>query len=145
MGHSKCTPSIAGNRGFRPELAREDAAAEHAEILKAKNAVQTVDYACRYILPALPNGTAKVPVYYAARYSGQFLWDTYQHDIVYAANKLVKTVAKEQIIPMVSGAIWSYVDDKILVSGASKALAKPAEEAFNETFATIIERGVDAL
>ena len=145
MGHSKSIPSIVTSGDFRPELTREEAAAEHAEVLKTKNAVQTVDYACRTILPWLPDGSAKLPVYYVARYGAQFLLDTQQHGVEYAAKKLVKTVAREQIIPVATAAIWSYVDDKILVSGASKALAKPAEEAFNETFVTIIERGVDAL
>lgn len=145
MGHSKCTPSITTSGGFRPDLTREEAATEHADILKAKNAAQTVDYACRTILPLLPDGSAKVPAYYAVRYGIQFLVDTQRHGAEYAAKKLVKTIAREQIVPMITAAIWSHVEDKILVTGASKALAKPAEDALNETLATIIEKGVDAL
>ena len=145
MGHSKCTPSIAKSGGFKPDLTRVEVAAEHAEILKAKNAAQTIDYACKTILPLLPDGSAKVPAYYAVRYGVQFLLDTQEHGAEYAAKKLVKTIAREQIVPMVTSAIWSHVEDKILVTGASKALAKPAEEAINETLSAIIERGVDAL
>lgn len=145
MGHSKSTPSIATGSGFRPDLTREDAIAEHAEVLRAKNAVETVDYACRYILPMLPNGSAKVPAYYAIRYGAQFLIDTQKHGAEYAAKKLVKTVVRKHVVPAATAAIWSHVEDKILVTGASKALAKPAEEALNEALATIIEKGVDAL
>jgi len=149
MGHSKSTPSIAKNKGFRPELTRKKAAEEHADILKEKNAAQTMDYACRCILPMLPNGSAKIPVYYTVRYSVQFLWDTQQYGVDYAAKNLFKgvieTITKEQIIPMVTKEIWSRVDDEILMSGANKALAKVAEEALSETLATIVEKGIDAL
>jgi hypothetical protein len=145
MGHSKSTMSIVTSGGFRPELTRDEAVAEHAEVLKAKNAAQTMNYVCRYILPLLPNGSAKVPAYYAIRYGVQFLLDTQQHGAEYAAKKLVKTIAREQIVPMATALIWSHVEDKILVTGTSKALAKPAEEALGETLSTIIEEGVDAL
>lgn len=146
MGHSKSTPSIATSGGFRPDLTRrEDAISEHAEVLRGKNAIETVDYACRYILPMLPNGSAKVPAYYAIKYGTQFLIDTQRHGAEYAAKRLVKTVVREHVVPAAMSAIWSHVEDKILVTGANKALAKPAEEALSEALTTIIERGVDAL
>jgi len=145
MGHSKSAPSVASNKNFRPNLSREEAVTEHARVLKAKNAVQTVDYACQYILPALPDGAAKVPVYYTVRYGAQFLWDTYKHDISYAAKNFTKTFVVEQVIPQVSSAIWGQIEDRVLKSEASKALAKPAEEAFNEVLTRIAIKGVDAL
>ena len=145
MGHSKCTPSIATSSKFRPELTREEAAVEHADVMKAKNAAQTVDYVCKTILPLLPDGSAKVPLYYTIRYGAQFLLDTQEHGAEYAAKKLIKTIAREEIISTVTSIIWSHVEDNILASDASKALAKPAEEALNEALATIIEKGADAL
>lgn len=118
---------------------------EHIQILKDRNAVQTVDYFCRYVLPVLPNGAAKVPVYYAVRYGAQFLYDTQQHGAEYAAKRFVATVIKDQVIPMATSYIWNAVDDKIVSAGINKSLAKPAEEALGDAIGAIIERGVDAL
>jgi hypothetical protein len=144
MGHSKYSKSIASEK-FRPSMTKAQAQREHAKTLSEKDAVQTVDYFCRYVLPVMPNGAAKVPVYYAVRYGAQFLYDTHHNGAEYAAKQFVTTVVKDQVISMATSYIWSAVDDRIISTGTNKALAKPAEEALGDAIGAIVEMGIDAL
>lgn len=144
MGHSKYTKSIASEK-FRPGMTKDQAQREHAQVLSEKDAVKTVDYFCRYVLPIMPNGAAKMPVYYAVRYGAQFLYDTRHHGAEYAAKQFVTTVVKDQVVSMSTSYIWGAVDDRIVSAGVNKALAKPAEEALGDTISAVVEMGIDAL
>jgi len=145
MGHSKIVTSAVGSGRFKPELSREDVYAEYACILKSKKGTQVVDYLCETLLPLLPDGSAKLPLYYTVRYGIQFMWDAEQYGLEYAAKKLAKKVVKEQVIPLITSMIWDHIEDELVENGASTALVKPAEEALNKTLVAIFEKGVEAL
>ena len=146
MGHSKRTFSVVGSRGFKGGgSSRDKTISEYIGTVDAKNASEIVDYAVQYILPALPDGSTKLPVYYSIKYGGQFILDAYNHDIDYALKNLGKSVTEDLIIPAVVDGLWSSVGTTTVQYGANTALQKFAEDALKEAMFEVLTRGVDAL
>ncbi len=145
MGHSRRTKSVASSGAFKPDLSRDEAQAELSETFQNKEAAKTVDTLCRYTIPVLPNGSAKLPSYEAIRYGGKFLWDVKKHGVKEATKNFTKSYVGGKIAYGVTNAVVEQASDAILDSGANKALANSAEEALSETISSIVLKGADAL
>ena len=146
MGHSKRTFSVVTSGSFRTDgKSREETLEEYIDVINSKDPIRIVDYGIRYILPFMPDGSSKIPIYYCIRYGIQFLVDTQQHNVGYATKTLVKTTLKEHVVPYVVDTAWDSIESNVVQSGANKALVRFSEEAFKETMNEIMLRGVDAL
>jgi len=145
MGHSKRTMSVVGSRSFRTANTREETLNQYLETINSKDAVRIVNYGVKYILPFLPNGSAKMAIYYCIRYGIQFLQDSQQHGIENATRNLVKTAVREHIVHYAVDYIWDSIEGNVVQSGANKALVSFSEQAFKETMNEIMIRGANAL
>lgn len=145
MGHSRRTKSVATSGAFKPNLSRDEAQTELAETFQNKEAAKTVDTLCRYTLPILPNGSAKLPAYEAIRYGGKFLWDVRKHGVEKATRNFVTSYLGPKLTYEATNAVVERASEGILDSGANKALANSAEEALSETISSIVIEGADAL
>lgn len=145
MGHSKRTFSVVSNSSFRTADSREETLNEYMETISSKDATKIVDYGVRYILPFLPDGSAKMPIYYCVRYGIQFLRDSQEHGVEQATQNLAKTVVREHIVPYAIDYMWDSIEGNVVQSGANKALVSFSEQAFKETMNEIMIRGANAL
>jgi len=145
MGHSKRTFSVVRSNSFRTASTRKETLDTYMETISSKDAVRIVDYGVRYILPFLPNGSAKMPIYYCIKYGIQFLQDSQKHGIEQATQNLTKTVVKEQIVPSAVDYMWDSIENNVVESGVNKALVNFSEQAFKETMNDIMVNGVDAI
>lgn len=146
MGHSKRISSVVTSSSFKVgDLSREEVIDDYIETISSKDTKKILDYCIRYIIPFLPNGSAKMPVYYCIRYGAQFLADSQKYGAEQAAENLAKTFIREQVMMFAVGYICDSVEERVLQSGASKSLAMFSEVALKETMSTIWIEGVDAL
>ena len=146
MGHSKRSPSVVSSSSFRTNgHSREETLDKYTETISSKDAAKIVDYGVRYIIPFLPNGSAKMPIYYCVRYGIQFLRDSQEHGVEQATQNLAKTVIKEHVVHYAVDYMWDSIESNVVQSGANKALVSFSEQAFKETMNDIMINGADAL
>lgn len=145
MGHSRRTKSVSTSGEYRPDLSRDEAQAELAELVEKEGAASTVDTLIRYFLPLLPDGSAKLPLYEAARYGGKFLWDVEKHGLQKAVENLAISYVRGKVAHEAINGVVGQVSQSVVDSGANRALANFAEEALSETMSSIMVRGADAL
>jgi len=149
MGHSKRARSIVGSRNYLGsggvKATNQDKLDEFTEKINNKDQEQISEYAVKYLLVALPNGSSKIVVYYCLKYGIQFLKDSQENGVEYATRNLAGTIIKQHVVGAVINSAWDHIEGHVIQENANKGLSRFAEEAFKETMSEIITKGVDAL
>ncbi|MDO8623255.1 MAG: hypothetical protein Q7R52_03330 [archaeon] len=149
MGHSKRARSIVGHKNFSGsggiKATNQEKLNEFTNKISNKDQAQISEYAVKYLLIALPNGSSKIVIYYCLKYGIQFLKDSQEDGVEYATKNLAGTIIKQHVVGEVIDSAWDHVEDHVIQENANKGLSRFAEEAFKETMSEIITKGVDAL
>jgi len=109
----------------------------------AEKAAPIVDSAIKTVLPMLPNGSAKTPMYYAGTEGLRFLMDVDKYGFEEAVKREGVRLTRELVAPRTSDALWSKVSEKD-PGLANSPMGTYAERAFKKTMNDIITRGVEA-
>jgi len=148
MGHSKRARSVvscSNYKGGGGVATKQENMNEFIDKISEKDIEKIFKYTIKYILPALPNGSSKIVIYYCIKYGIQLLKDSQEVGVEEATKKLAKTVITQHVVPMAINAAWDCIDDHIIQENANKGISRFAEEAFKETMSEVITKGVDAL
>lgn len=138
MGTSRGKPSFGGMTPERARGIRE----------KGERAAAITDAALSFALPVLPNGAAKAPIYFGAKFLWGFCRDVQKDGFEKAAKNSLVNYAKSEAIGFVasevSTGIWNnYVESKI-PSNVNPQLKGFAEQALHQTVNEVFTQGADA-
>ena len=68
MGHSKRTRSVVGSGNYSGSggsgADKQEKIDEFVEVIDEKDKEKITEYSIKYLLPALPNGSSKIVIYY---------------------------------------------------------------------------------
>ena len=103
--------------------------------------MEDVDTAMRIVLPLLPDGSAKMPLYCAAYEAVYFAYQWKENGLEHAARESGRRIGKEYLVPTVVNRSW----ERISRHSPQTPLTGYAEKAYKRTMSQILNRGVDAL
>jgi hypothetical protein len=109
----------------------------------AKKAAPIVDSTIKIVLPTLPNGSMKVPIYYGGTEGLRFLMDANKYGFEEAVKKEGVRLTQQFVAPQISDGLWSKVAEKA-PGLADSPMGAYAERAFKKTMNDIVTRGVEA-
>ena len=109
----------------------------------ARKAAPIVDSGVKTVLPMLPNGSTKAPIYWSASEGIRFCYDVHKNGMEQALKNEGVRLTQTFVAPQISSVLW----EKIAERGpelANSPVGKFAERAFKDTMNDIITRGVEA-
>lgn len=146
MGHSRRTQSVAKASDY-VAFATDEGGGGLLELEEANLQKKTLmaDRAIRIILPLLPNGAAKAPVYYGISRGARFLIDVNNQGFEEAVKNIAGRAIRENIIPEVVKITWNSIEEQIADEKIERPLMEYAEDAYKSTMTRILNEGVNAL
>jgi len=108
-----------------------------------RKAAPIVDSGLKTILPLLPDGHTKAPLYWAASEGVRFCVDVHDKGLEQALKNEGVRLTQKFIAPQISGALWNKIAEKDPAL-ANSPVGKIAEKAFKDTMNDIITKGVEA-
>jgi len=112
---------------------------------KPENSAEIFDAVMRALLPFLPDGSVKTPIYCAASELIRFAYAIEDQGLERAMVSTGVRITKEYIIPQIANATWNQVEAHLVKNNLEFPMNKYAEMAFKRTFIEVMERGVDAI
>ena len=100
-----------------------------------------VDKAFKILLPLLPNGAAKTPIYVAASEATYFAYKWKTEGLDRALRESGRRIGKEYAVPALVNRSWDEIAKRVPPS----PLSGYAERAYKKTMTQILNKGVDAL
>ncbi len=107
----------------------------------ATDAAEKIDHAIKEVLPLLPNGSAKTPVYIGATETLYFAYKWREGGLEHAFRESGRRIGKEYLVPFAVDRSWGEVTKRM----PSSPLSRYAESAYKRTMTQILNKGVDAL
>jgi len=108
-----------------------------------KEAAPFVDSSLKTILPLLPDGHTKAPLYWAASEGVHFCYDVYNVGLDQALKNEGVRLTKTFVAPQISDALWAKIVAK-KPGLTNSPVGKITEKAFKDTMNDIITMGVEA-
>ena len=108
---------------------------------RLEDAAAKLDDAIKTVLPFLPDGAAKTPVYIGASETVYFLYQWRQGGLENAIRMSGQRIAEEYAVPALVGRSWDAIATRL----PPGPLSKYAERAYKKTLTQILDKGVDAL
>lgn len=110
-------------------------------VANTAEAAEKVDRVLKEVLPLLPNGSAKTPIYIGATETLYFAYKWREGGLEHAIRESGRRIGKEYVVPFVVDRSWAEVAKRMPAS----PLSRYAEGAYKRTMTQILEKGVDAL
>lgn len=112
---------------------------------KAKPAAEVADTAIKAVLPVLPNGSVKAPLYVTSTEAIKFTYNVKQKGFPAAVKDYTIAKAASKSGSAIGQAIWNSATSDLPPSARNTMTMKIMGNAFKETFAKITKEGVKAL
>ncbi len=134
-----------GTSSRRPSIISPEQIEKTKEFIKSRNGTKLADLGARIVLPFLPNGQTKAPIYYSISYGIKILKYSQKEltkDVVLEGfrREIVKRSAKE-----LSNYAWDHIEDYLIKEKIERPLVKFSERAFDQTVTEILINGADAI
>ncbi len=95
----------------------------------------------RTVLPLLPNGPAKTPIYLAGAYGAYFAYQWQKRGLEHALRETGRRAAKEYLIPQAVNYSWNHISARM----EPTPLTGFAEAAYKKTMTQILAMGAGVL
>ncbi len=132
----KRTPHRRGGTSGNGGVARDSEGQQTLE-----DAAGKLDEAIKTVLPMLPDGAAKTPIYVGASETVYFLYQWRQGGLEHALRASGRRIAEEYLVPGIVNRSWTEIASR----APATPLSKYAESAYKKTMTEILDKGVDAL
>ena len=108
-----------------------------------RKAAPLVDSGIKTVLPMLPDGPTKAPIYWGASEGVRFCVDVHDHGLEKAVKNEGVRLTQQFVAPQISDAVWNKIAEKS-PGLANSPTGRIAEYAFRDTMNDIITRGAEA-
>jgi len=115
---------------------------ENQEIMELVfDAADNIDRIMKIVLPLLPNGSAKTPIYIVGSEALFFAYQWHEGGFENAIRESGRRISKEYFIPSIVNWSWGKIAERI-PDGPLSGIAK---NAYTSTMTQLLDKGVDAL
>lgn len=102
---------------------------------------QKVDAIMKTVLPLLPDGSAKTPIYVAGSEAIFFAYQWHKGGLDNAIRESGRRIAKQYVVPFLVNDSWNRISKNITPG----PLSGITQKAYERTMSEIFNKGVDAL